>query len=203
MSKLLAAVEARDFLSGIKALENFVSRDTARYYLNGLFMHWRKDKGFYLVATDGHKLGRWRCELTKGVAQGGDEETGLICRHSLPMLKEWLQWYTRCVWKSVHSICIVIETEGQVFTVRGIGTGELYKISGEILDGQFPNYQKVLPVMPEEKPRMSTFNAEIMSSALAGFGKEGMDWFLSGQHEPSVARDADGKRLAVIMPMRM
>lgn len=107
-----------------------ISNDETRYYLNGLFLQAVKlDDGFELrcVATDGHRLA-----VSKSKSESVKSEFGII----LPK-------------KSVNEIRRIID--GQESIKIAVSKAKI-KISAEqtmilskLIDGEFPDYDKVLP----------------------------------------------------------
>jgi DNA polymerase-3 subunit beta len=107
-----------------------ISNDETRYYLNGLFLQGlQKDSGFELrtVATDGHRLG-----LSFLVAENLKNPFGVILpKKSVAEIRRIIDG-SKMVKLSVSRVKIKITTENTT-------------IVSKLIDGEFPDYDKVLP----------------------------------------------------------
>ncbi|MBU6338676.1 MAG: DNA polymerase III subunit beta [Rickettsiales bacterium] len=125
-----AEIESEKLAKMIDKTRFAISSDEARYYLNGLFLQAvKKDAGFELrsVATDGHRLA-----LSHTPAVNFDSEFGVI----LPK-------------KSVAEIRRIIDGTKKVSIavsrVKIKIIAEQTTIVSKLIDGEFPDYDKVLP----------------------------------------------------------
>lgn len=107
-----------------------ISNDETRYYLNGLFLQSIKiDDNFQLrcVATDGHRLA-----MSKSRCEALESEFGVI----IPK-------------KSVNEIRRVIDSSKsvklEVSKTKIKATADNSSIVSKLIDGEFPDYEKVLP----------------------------------------------------------
>jgi DNA polymerase-3 subunit beta len=107
-----------------------ISNDETRYYLNGLFLQvMQKDSGFELrtVATDGHRLG-----LSFLAVDNLKTPFGVILpKKSVAEIRRILDG-NKTVKLSVSRVKIKIATENTT-------------IVSKLIDGEFPDYDKVLP----------------------------------------------------------
>lgn len=109
-----------------------MAQQDVRYYLNGLMLEISRDK-VTAVATDGHRLSL--CETAADV--GTDEKTEII----IPR-------------KGVQELYRLLQDNDDVVKLK-IGTNHIQVETGDIrftsklIDGKFPDYQRVIPILPE------------------------------------------------------
>ena len=122
-----------------------VSDDETRYFMNGVFMERMKD-GMAMVATDGRRL----AYIKRGQVEGVPEFKGVI----IPP-------------KILSILLRRAPSEGQVEIAVNeknifINFGN-YRLSSVLIEGQFPNYQKVIPETLQYK---ATFQRQDILDAL-------------------------------------
>lgn len=125
---------ATELKSVIDRTKFAISTEETRYYLNGIFVHAADQKGggkvLRAVATDGHRLAR--VELT--LPEGADGMPGIILpRKTVGELRKLLD-----------------ETDGDVeislSETRIRFTFGAVSLSSKLIDGTFPDYERVIPV---------------------------------------------------------
>lgn len=104
-----------------------VSDDETRYFMNGVYLE-RAEDGLVMVATDGRRL----AYIKKGIVEGIPDFKGIIIPPKVLALI-----YRRAGNEGQIKLAV---TEKNLFVKFG-----LYQLSSVLLDGQFPNYQKVIP----------------------------------------------------------
>lgn len=149
-----------------------ISSEEARYYLNGIHWHASEDEGtplFNAVATDGHRLARFRAPLPDG-AEG---MPGIIIpRRTVGLLKVMLAD------KGEVSIS-VSNSKIRFSTPAGMLTSKL-------IDGTFPDYTRVIPqgnpnqfivdkkTMADAVDRVTTISSERGSAVKFAFARDGL-----------------------------
>lgn len=118
-------IKAEDLAAMIDKTRFAISNDETRYYLNGLYLHASKD-GLRTVATDGHRLALALADLEVKTP------FGVI----LPK-------------KSVAEIRKIIDSAKNVrFAISRVKIkiiADAATIVSKLIDGEFPDYDKVLP----------------------------------------------------------
>lgn len=119
---------AATWLRDLERVSRAVSTEETRYYLNGVYAH-REGDSLALVATDGHRLVRVIRPLPEGA---GDMPGAIIPR------------------KAVAIICRMLKSEGGDFRAwfaparMALAIGR-YRLDSRLVDGTFPQYQRVIP----------------------------------------------------------
>lgn len=121
------ATPAADFKYMISQTVFAVSDDETRYFMNGVFLE-RAQDGLVMVATDGRRL----AYIKRGIVEGVPEFKGVI----IPP-------------KILSIIMHRAADEGQIELAINdknmfVKFGQ-YRLSTVLIEGQFPNYQKVIP----------------------------------------------------------
>ena len=126
------------------------SKEEVRYYLNGLYFHFKEDKTV-VVATDGRQMALSECgafdamfetpeyregdALADATTEGGDDGDDRI-GFIIPV-------------KTVHEILRIFdETETINITVgesQVMFADETSRLTSRLIEGQFPNYERILP----------------------------------------------------------
>lgn len=126
-----------DNLTGLlKRTEFCVSSEETRYYLNGIYFH-HGDKNLCAVATDGHRLAKVTCEAPEGADKFGNSNNpnGVILpRKTTEILQKIIKG------KKIESVSMQVSDSKVVFTLGHV------ILSSKIVDGQFPDYMRVIPV---------------------------------------------------------
>lgn len=107
-----------------------MAQQDVRYYLNGMLWELEEDK-LRFVATDGHRLAM--CTLPENVAVKGDGHTQVI----IP--RKGVLELGRLLMEEQEEISIVIGTNH----IRAVT--EDFTFTSKLVDGKFPDYQRVLP----------------------------------------------------------
>ena len=121
------SIPARDLKEMISQTVFAVSDDETRYFMNGVFLE-RQNRGLVMVATDGRRLAYVRKELEGDLPQF----KGIIIPPKL------LSVIARRA-PDEGSIDLAV-TDKNLFVRFGN-----YHLSTVLIEGQFPNYQKVIP----------------------------------------------------------
>lgn len=138
------SVPVADILSLFKGAEFCISSEETRYYLNGIFFHHIGEADvtkLCAVATDGHRLAKITCEAPEGADKFGNDNnrSGIILpRKTTRLLQQIIKGGNH------ESIGMQVNDSKVVFTV---GTAIL---SSKIVDGQFPDYMRVIPSKNEK-----------------------------------------------------
>jgi DNA polymerase III subunit beta len=121
------SVPASEFKEMISQTIFAVSDDETRYFMNGVFME-KNEEGLVLVSTDGRRLSYAKKTFDahipdfKGVIVP-PKVLGLVLKHA-----------------PNEGLIAIAVTEKSIFFRFGA-----YKISSVLIEGQFPNYKKVIP----------------------------------------------------------
>ncbi|MDZ7783324.1 MAG: DNA polymerase III subunit beta [Halioglobus sp.] len=107
-----------------------MAQQDVRYYLNGMLWELEEDK-LRVVATDGHRLAM--CTLPEKVAVKGDGQTQVI----IP--RKGVLELGRLLMEEQEEVSIVIGTNH----IRAVTEG--FTFTSKLVDGKFPDYQRVLP----------------------------------------------------------
>lgn len=136
--------DARTLLESLAVVEHAISTDETRYHLNGVYL----DPRGWTVATDGHRLTR----APLGFSYGADAEAGVILPHVAVTV-------ALAAAKKITSAAVRVGTCGDTRTTghgiaraRGKVTLAVSRADGldvELttlgIDGDFPEYDRVLP----------------------------------------------------------
>ena len=121
----------KDFVQMIANTVFSVSDDETRYFMNGVYLE-KTDDNLVMVASDGKRLSYISKQIGKNI---GDISGLIIPPKLLNMLRKLLPG------EGVLSLCF---TEKNVFTRYGNNL-----LSSNIIDGQFPDYRRVIPESQE------------------------------------------------------
>lgn len=120
---------AKVLLNHFKTVEFAISTEETRYYLNGVFFHEADDGSFVFVATDGHRLAK--ISFSDGVTVGTLGKGVIIPRGF------------------VSRIASLLDRDGDVeFGVSDARISLTFpelSVSSKLIDGSFPDYQRVIP----------------------------------------------------------
>lgn len=121
-------IPAREFRGMVAQTIFAVSTDETRYFMNGVFMEKAPEGGLAMVATDGRRLSYVRKQFDSPVP----DFRGVIVPPKVLgiMLKR----------SGDEGMIAVAVTDKNIFLRFGS-----YWISSVLIEGQFPNYQKVIP----------------------------------------------------------
>ncbi len=161
-------VSAPDLAKMIEAASFCMSTEETRYYLNGLYLHVPSEKPGVLraVATDGHRLATAEMACPDGM----EGIPGVIIpRKTVKEVRRMLD--------GVDTVTIQV-TATKVRFVTPAGS----KLTSKIIDGNFPDYMRVIPTGNEHRitvdpmvlssavDRVATISAEKSRSAKFAFG---------------------------------
>lgn len=121
------SISIADFKDMIAQTIFAVSDDETRYFMNGVFVE-RSTEGFIMVATDGRRLAYIKKALTAGVP---DFKGVIVPPKILSLILR------RAPDEGQIQVAI---SDKNLFVKFG-----MYHLSTVLIEGQFPNYQKVIP----------------------------------------------------------
>jgi len=142
--KELFEIPIRDLKDMIEETIFAISDDETRYFMNGVYFEKTEDK-FVMVATDGRRL----AFINKNISGISDFPGIIIPPKILNIVLK------RAGDEGMAGISI---TDKTIFIQFGS-----YKLSSVLIDGQFPNYRRVIP---ENQNRSFTVNRQEMLDAL-------------------------------------
>jgi DNA polymerase-3 subunit beta len=138
-------IPIRDFKEMIHETIFAISDDETRYFMNGIYFEKAQEK-FIMVATDGRRL----AYIEKPSSEGINDFSGIIIPPKI--------------------LNIVLKRAGDEGTAKVSITDKIifiqfgsYKLSSVLIEGQFPNYRKVIP---ENQVNSFTFDRLEMLDAL-------------------------------------
>lgn len=144
---------ARKFIMGGDELKSMigatrfaVSNDETRYYLNGIYFH-QDGEHLVTVATNGHQLGLCR---NAGLPAGASGMAGVILPKKLTA-------------ELLRSLPSEGEVSIEVSPKRVVITSGEFRIVSKLIDGTFPDYQRVIPQSP---PHCMTVDRERLMHGL-------------------------------------
>lgn len=120
-----------DLVAAIEATQIAISTEETRYYLNGIFMHQSDDGRLALVATDGHRLARWRAPLPDGAA---GMPGVIVPRKTVGELLKIAK----------HGEPGALAKLALSDTKLSVEIGDTVLVS-KLIDGTFPDYGRVIP----------------------------------------------------------
>jgi DNA polymerase-3 subunit beta len=138
------AVPAKDFKDMISQVIFAVSDDETRYFMNGVYIE-RFDGGLIMVSTDGRRLAYVKKEIDAEIPQF----RGVIVPPKVLNLIA-----KRAPDEGMIELAI---TDKNIFISFGS-----YHISSVLIEGQFPNYQKVIP--EQQKNKVSIRRNELLDA---------------------------------------
>jgi DNA polymerase-3 subunit beta len=131
------SLSAREFTKMIGQTIFAVSDDETRYFMNGVYME-NTEKGLVFVATDGRRLSYARMAADSGTP---GFRGVIIPPKVLTLLLRHVP---------AEGLIDVAVTEKCIFFKFGA-----YKLSSVLIEGQFPNYQKVIPESQRNSMKVS------------------------------------------------
>ena len=120
-------IPIRDFKEMIQQTIFAISDDETRYFMNGVFFEKSENK-FVMVATDGRRL----AYINKNAPAGVDDFSGIIIPPKIlnTVIKR----------AGDEGMAEISVTDKTIFISFGS-----YKLSSVLIEGQFPNYRRVIP----------------------------------------------------------
>jgi len=127
-----------DFLALLKRPQFVISTEETRYYLNGVFLHATTVDGAPVLrsaATDGHRLARVTIPAPVFVQGGPADMPGVI------VPRKMVAHATRLAEGQTGDVTIALNTD----RLRVTYPDEVTQIMSKMIDGQFPDYARVIP----------------------------------------------------------
>lgn len=187
-------INAGELESAIKTLQPFISKETTRYYLNGIFFEYKDgNPHINLAATDGHKL----CVLEQFANMADDSKGDIAAIVPESALKTILQMLK--VVKKDWPVSVKFDDNNLKMWVDC----QDQKAELKLIDGTYPNYRSVIPT---EKPKFTIGLAkaqavEATKAVSKHTAKEPMEWQFIDEHSP--IKMVGDKKIVIIMPMRV
>lgn len=173
-----------------------ISKEEARYYLNGTFLH-APDAGLRAVATDRHRLSR----VTMEKPAGADGMPGIIIPHKtcgeMQKLAE----------KAEGDVTLAVNVRTITMTCGDV------VLTSKLIDGIFPDYQRVIPIGNDKVAqvdadafaaaidRVATISSERGRAAAFAFGNGTLKLTVTnpdaGSAEEEIEADYDGAPLTI------
>ncbi len=154
----------------LEAISLAASTEARRYYLNGVCIERYEDGTTGLIATDGHRIATLRAKLGEQ-----PKESFIISSADIKRILTLYKCEVKTLAKSVrHFLKIVIgkneddklELSLSLCDDDGIGAIRV-SFTTKAVDGNFPDWRRVLPAESEDVSPYLAFNADYM----ADFGK--------------------------------
>lgn len=145
-------VMAKDELKSVIDRTQFaVSTEETRYYLNGLYVHAKKEGAssvLRVVATDGHRLA---C-VESPLPQGADDLSGVIIpRKTISEIRKLIDD------NNVENVNIGLSENKVRFSFKDI------TLTSKLIDGTYPDYERVIPT---DNDKNLELNVKELSSAV-------------------------------------
>lgn len=147
-------MSGKDFWNMLDRTMGAISTEETRYYLNGVFMHYREfgNRGALIaVATDGHRLYR---QIVDAPAVGAD-----LMQESILPAKLVKTLHKLMKGKACPETVTVRSHAARIEVAFGGVT-----ITSKLVDGTFPDYQRIIPT---GNPKVATFDCAAMREAVA------------------------------------
>lgn len=154
-------IQQYDFTKAMEFVSKSMANGDVRYYLNGVLMRFSKGK-ILLCATDGHRLSKIE------IKSGHDDINGdfIVERKSV---NDFLLMF-RC--KAAHNdVVMVQEKDGRLCVSGNDRTLEM-----KLIDGKFPEFEKVIPSGEPKGCPMLGINMNYVSSVAASAKIIGASW---------------------------
>jgi DNA polymerase III sliding clamp (beta) subunit (PCNA family) len=197
----------------LEAIALASSTEASRYYLCGVLIEPLEDGTVALVATDGHRLSSLRYAPQNPAAK----DSFILASDDIKKIVSMAKAEAKTTDKQFRkNLAIKIEKEGVNLTLSIVlKDGEDVSLprgsfTTKEVDGNFPDYARVIPSCEDSTTTETSFNADYM----ADFGK--MAKLITGSRFPQIAlklNDANGPMkiimphnsefLGVLMPMRV
>lgn len=148
----ISFVMAKDELKDVIDRTQFaVSTEETRYYLNGLYVHAKKEGAsevLRVVATDGHRLACVESPLPKGAE---DLKGVIIPRKTVGEIRKLLDD------GSIENVTVEISENKVRFSVTDI------TLTSKLIDGTYPDYERVIPT---DNDKSLELNVKELASAV-------------------------------------
>jgi len=123
-------IDADAFAAGLAGVDFAISTEETRFYLNGVYLHRTAENALTLVATDGHRLARRGIDLGDGT-EIADFNGIIIPRKTCGLIKKLAEKHDR-LRLEISDNRIRVSVEGAM-------------LISKLIDGTFPDYQRVIP----------------------------------------------------------
>lgn len=177
----------------LRAALIFAADKDIRYYLNGVCLHVGECGDARLVATDGHRLAIVKlCEQSS--AAPGEY---LIPRDILKTIKKAGR---------LDTIPLLLTIDGDGFQLEDQAARAI--IGGaKLIDGKFPDYQRVIPIPENMDGTPGAFNASYLADIQKALNELGEKWgtfamLQNGPNNSGLVARADIGFLCVVMPVK-
>lgn len=153
------SLDASDIRTLIDCTRFAISTEETRYYLNGIYLHTTKNKNVDVlraVATDGHRLARVEMAAPKG-SQG---IPGII----IP--RKTVNEVRKLIEESSGIIEVALSEAKVRFTFDGV------VITSKLIDGTFPDYERVIPTGNDKTMEVETKAIEAATDRVATISSE-------------------------------
>ncbi|MBI28547.1 MAG: DNA polymerase III subunit beta [Alphaproteobacteria bacterium MarineAlpha5_Bin11] len=127
-----------------------ISSEETRYYLNGMYIHiidLNSQKKLRGVATDGHRLSKIEIEVPKGAE---NISGAIIPKKTINEIRKLLD-------EAEGDVFISLNESKIIFKINNI------VLSSKLIDGSFPEYEKVIP---QNNDKMISFNTKSLYEAV-------------------------------------
>jgi DNA polymerase-3 subunit beta len=177
------ALDAATLAHDIARVRSCVSTEETRYYLNGIFFHApainrEGARVLRMAATDGHRLARVTRELPEGAAAMPD---AIVPRKAIDVI-------AKAMGKKPTGEAGFAFAKGRVLVTVGRWT-----FDSKLIDGTFPDYQRVIP---STEVSCATFSAPELAVAAGKLSK----WGSTKTRAVKLSLDASGARLSTTCP---
>jgi len=164
----------------IRTVIHAISTEETRYYLNGVYFHRVRDQ-LCAVATDGHRLMLQHANAPEGTP---DSLQAIVPTPAVRMLQRLLS----------PLVDAPAQVQADVFGadhVRIVFSGPGWSLRTKLIDGTFPNYERVMP-KGDLPGRWTVHNPADISALLAALAAD------ADRAEPIAIRPAEGGGAMVI-----
>lgn len=132
-------IQASVLADALAAVDHAISTETTRYYLNGVYLH-PHELSLRLATTDGHRL----CRLTIDGPEGSASFASVIIpKATVGLLEKLLTAHIKAAGDKVAEP-VLIESDGVKTGRLRITIGDT-EIVSKMIDGEFPDYDRVIP----------------------------------------------------------
>ena len=186
--------------SKLKLAATCMANNDLRYYLNGVLVTPREEGGVYLVATDGHRL------------MAVLDTTGSIDKERIIRFPKSFVAKLPKIGSSQETATVTndrIELKHALFLTSEKGEIIHAHIATEdiIVDGQFPDWRRVIKMDPESVVRPGPINMRYLATALPAFASQTVGvgvrlYSMSDADCTCVRFDRHDYAVMVVMPMR-
>lgn len=166
-SDVASATIGEAFLSAMRRVSRAVSTEETRYYLNGVYLHHVADWTYRLVATDGHRLMMATVQLPDAT---GVIPPSIIPRAVVRRLME--RRFGEQPIKLIAAVTMTRNSEGDLIASGGspnrmVFAASDWTLTTKLIDGTFPNYERVVPADAPHKARFKSADLLRAVDALA------------------------------------